>query len=99
MLYNYSMLSYIIQESISGRHKNPERRCYRVRLGVRLKEEGRVDSDEEVMFVLRPEQRDGAFLSVLLVLFLQVSVCLDVIYLVRCVLFHMSCEFRSLLPI
>lgn len=70
-----------------------------MRLGVRLKEEGRVASDDEMIFVLRPEQRDGAFLSVLLFLFLQVSVCLDLIYLVRCVLFHMSCEFWSLLPI
>lgn len=69
-----------------------------MQLGVRLKEV-RVDSDDEVIFVLRPEQRDGAFLSVLLFVFLQVSVCLELTYLVRCVLFYMSCEFWSLVPI
>lgn len=39
--------------------------------GVRLRERAREDSAEAVMFVLRPEQGDvGAFLSVLLFLFL-----------------------------
>lgn len=55
----------------------------------------REKSAEGVIFVLRLEQCDCAFLSVLSFFFLQVSVCLDLVYLVHCVLVSFGHWFQS----